>query len=83
MVPDVVGFRAPDAAAMVRAAGLVPYGLNYDPPPQTGTVTAQVPQARTQVVPDTAVILRTGPSGGRSTKPRDPVPQDADELVPV
>ena len=42
-VPDVVGFDASDACAMVRAAGLVPYGPNRTAAPTSGTVTAQRP----------------------------------------
>jgi hypothetical protein len=82
-VPDVVGFRAPDAVAMVRAAGLVPYGLDHGPPPEAGTVTAQTPKARTQAVLGGSVILRTGPAGGRGAGPRDPVPHDANDLLPA
>ncbi|WP_213935271.1 PASTA domain-containing protein [Rhodococcus sp. B50] len=42
-VPDVVGFDADDACAMVRGAGLVPTGPDGAAAPSSGVIVAQRP----------------------------------------
>lgn len=59
-MPDVVGFAADDACAIVRAAGLVPYGPGHTPAPTTGVVTAQRPIPAAGADHGAAVVLWTG-----------------------
>lgn len=79
-VPDVVGFDAVDACEMVRAAGLVPYGPQFEPAPATGVIVAQEPEPATGVEPAAAVVLWTedrradadlvhGPTSSASAEP--------------
>lgn len=79
-VPDVVGFDAVDACEMVRAAGLVPYGPQFEPAPATGTIVAQEPEPAARVEPAAPVVLWTddrraaadrvhGPTSSASAEP--------------
>jgi beta-lactam-binding protein with PASTA domain len=58
-VPDVVGFDAADACEMVRTAGLVPYGQEHAPAPESGVIMAQTPGAGRTATVGEAVVLQT------------------------
>lgn len=60
-VPDVVGFDAIDACALVRRAGLVPYGSGETPAPGTGVVMTQTPQAADVATVGAPVYLEVDP----------------------
>jgi hypothetical protein len=59
-VPDVVGFDADDACAIVRSAGLVPCGPGHTAAPASGVVTAQRPISGAGAEHGSAVALWTG-----------------------
>lgn len=82
-VPDVVGFGAEDACAMVRRAGLVPIGPEETGAPASGVVTSQRPVGNAGAESGSQVVLWT--HGGRHTGDAVPVGpmQDADDLRPV
>ncbi|MCA1655469.1 MAG: PASTA domain-containing protein [Pseudonocardiaceae bacterium] len=80
-VPDVVGFDASDACAMVRAAGLEPCGPDHTTAPTTGTVTAQRPISAAGAERGAQVTLWTTdrpggsvPLGSPRLAPGSPVP---------
>jgi beta-lactam-binding protein with PASTA domain len=56
-VPDVVGFSASDACAIVQAATLVPYGPQFSSAPTTGVITAQQPEPGAGVKEGAPVFL--------------------------
>lgn len=60
----MVGFDASDACAMVRGAGLVPYGPKLTAAPTSGTVTAQRPVPTAGAEQGAAVILWTRDHSG-------------------
>jgi beta-lactam-binding protein with PASTA domain len=68
-VPDVVGLEATAAAAAVLAADLRPYGRNYTPAPESGSITTQTPEPGGQAVPGAPVILQTEPGGADALTP--------------
>ncbi len=55
----MVGFDAADACEMVRAAGLIPYGQEYAPAPESGVIMAQAPGAGRVATVGEAVLLQT------------------------
>jgi beta-lactam-binding protein with PASTA domain len=82
-VPDVTGLEATTAATAVLAADLTPYGRNYTPAPESGSITTQTPEPGARAVPGSPVILETEPGGGHGAAPSEPVPSGTDELTPV
>jgi beta-lactam-binding protein with PASTA domain len=59
-VPDVVGFDADDACAIVRSAGLVPCGPGKTVAPASGVVTAQRPIPGAGAERGASVVLWSG-----------------------
>jgi beta-lactam-binding protein with PASTA domain len=82
-VPDVIGLEATTAAAAVLAAGLTPFGRNYAPAPESGSITDQSPEPGARAVPGAPIILETEPGGGGGAAPGSPVPSGADEFAPA
>ncbi|MGH3440238.1 MAG: PASTA domain-containing protein [Sciscionella sp.] len=81
-VPDVVGLGAGDACAVVRAAGLVPYGPDFAEAPETGVVAAQLPVSTAGAEQGTPVFLWTqGGGSGADVMPTPPV--EVGELEPA
>ncbi|MCK0090465.1 PASTA domain-containing protein [Rhodococcus sp. F64268] len=68
-VPDVVGFDADDACAMVLGSGFVPVGPDNSPAPSTGVIVAQQPPGSTSAEPGAEVILWNQDAGSRSHSP--------------
>lgn len=63
VVPDVVGFNAADACAMVHAAGLIAYGPDLTPAPTSGVIIAQEPDPDSPAAPTDPVLLWPQESG--------------------
>jgi beta-lactam-binding protein with PASTA domain len=82
-VPDVTGLSATAAATAVLAADLTPYGRNYAPAPESGSITDQSPEPGARAVPGAPVILETEPGGGHGVTPQSPTPTGSDALTPV
>jgi beta-lactam-binding protein with PASTA domain len=80
-VPDVVGLDAQDACAIVRAAGLEPFGPDYVDAPESGVVTGQAPIATAGAERGAPVFLWTG-RGKSSPAPVVP-PRTTESLTPV
>lgn len=82
-VPDVIGLDADDASAIVRRAGLVPFGPEYTAEPTSGVVTAQRPIGTAGSERGAAVFLWT--EGGRreAEEPVPAVPRESDMLDPA
>ncbi|MDV6014658.1 PASTA domain-containing protein [Haloechinothrix sp. LS1_15] len=78
-MPDVVGLDAEEACAIVRAAGLVPYGPEYAPAPTSGTVIGQAPIATAGAERGAAVFLWAGRGGHAEEVP--PSPKDANKTL--
>lgn len=74
-VPDVVGLGAEDACAIVRAAGLEPYGPKHAPEPTSGVVTAQRPIGNAGAVEGSPVFLWT--QGGKDFSRDVVIPEPA------
>jgi hypothetical protein len=70
-VPDVVGFGASEACAIVQAAGLMPAGPDGTAAPTTGVITAQQPEAGASADRGTPVFLwtRGGPGAAEESVP--------------
>ncbi|MGH3518980.1 MAG: PASTA domain-containing protein [Haloechinothrix sp.] len=64
-VPDVVGFGAEDACAIVRAAGLVPSGPDFTAAPTAGVIIAQRPIGAAGAEEGTTVFLWTQRGGSK------------------
>lgn len=71
-VPDVVGFDAEDACAMIDRAGLVPVGPDETDAPTGGVVTAQRPVGNAGAERGSKVVVWA--HGGR---------RSAEDLVPA
>lgn len=71
-VPDVVGFDAEDACAMIKRAGLVPSGPDEAAAPNSGVVTAQRPVGNAGAEKGSTVVVWA--HGGRHS---------AEQLVPA
>jgi beta-lactam-binding protein with PASTA domain len=82
-VPDVTGLSATTAATAVPAADLVPYGRNYAPAPESGSITDQSPEPGARAAPGAPVILETEPGGGHGVAPESPVPSGTAALAPA
>lgn len=81
-VPDVVGLGAVDACAIIRAAGLEPYGPDFAPEPTAGVVTAQIPIGTAGAEEGSAVFLWT--HGGKTTAHDVVIPEpESADLDPV
>lgn len=78
----MVGFDADDACAIVRAAGLVPYGPGHTAAPTTGVVTAQRPIPAAGAECGAAVMLWTGDKHDADVLP-GPTPLAPASPVPV
>ncbi|WP_089302999.1 PASTA domain-containing protein [Haloechinothrix alba] len=81
-VPDVVGFDAREACAIVRAAGLVPYGPDYTAEPDSGIVMAQAPIANAGAECGAAVFLWAA-RGGYANDPGPPEKDPGKTLEPA
>lgn len=68
----MVGFDVDDACAIVRAAGLVPYGPGHTAAPTTGVVTAQRPIPAAGAEWGAAVVLWTGDKSSAGVVPGPP-----------
>jgi beta-lactam-binding protein with PASTA domain len=64
----VVGLGVADAVEIVCVTGLSPYGPDYAPCPDVGTVTEQAPAAGQRAVPNAPVVL-TVQAGGIPADP--------------
>ncbi|MDF3306802.1 PASTA domain-containing protein [Rhodococcus sp. T2V] len=68
-VPDVVGFGADDACAIVRGAGLIPVGPKGAGAPTVGVIVAQRPIGAAGIEKGGEVILWNQDSGGAHGAP--------------
>lgn len=82
-VPDVVGLGAAEACALVRAAGLIPYGPDFEPEPTSGVVSGQAPIGAAGAERGAPVFLWTRGGRGGDAEILPPTPVESGSLDPV